>query len=100
VAVALDEADDAADGVDGGVWDDAVAEVEDVAGAAGGEGEDFEDAGFEDVVVPKGVEHKAFAAGEVKLMLIEPKGVVYTGDAGGDMTAENHVWIEGVVKGQ
>ena len=44
-------------------------------------------------VVPKGVEHKPFAAGEVKLMLIEPKGVVNTGDAGGEMTAEGDVWV-------
>jgi mannose-6-phosphate isomerase-like protein (cupin superfamily) len=44
-------------------------------------------------VVPKGVEHKPFAAGEVKLMLIEPKGVVNTGDAGGEMTARNDVWV-------
>ncbi len=44
-------------------------------------------------VVPKGVEHKPFAAGEVKLMLIEPKGVVNTGDAGGEMTAKNDVWV-------
>jgi hypothetical protein len=44
-------------------------------------------------VVPKGVEHKPFAASEVKLMLIEPKGVVNTGDAGGEMTARNDVWV-------
>ena len=44
-------------------------------------------------VVPKGVEHKPFAAREVKLMLIEPKGVVNTGDAGGEMTAANDVWV-------
>lgn len=44
-------------------------------------------------VVPKGVEHKPFAASEVKLMLIEPKGVVNTGDAGGEMTAEGDVWV-------
>jgi mannose-6-phosphate isomerase-like protein (cupin superfamily) len=44
-------------------------------------------------VVPKGVEHKPFAENEVKMMLIEPRGVVNTGDAGGDMTAENDVWI-------
>lgn len=44
-------------------------------------------------VVPKGVEHKPFAAREVKLMLIEPKGVVNTGDAGGEMTADNDVWV-------
>jgi hypothetical protein len=44
-------------------------------------------------VVPKGVEHKPFAAREVKLMLIEPKGVVNTGDVGGEMTAKNDVWV-------
>jgi mannose-6-phosphate isomerase-like protein (cupin superfamily) len=44
-------------------------------------------------VVPRGVEHKPFAAREVKLMLIEPKGVVNTGDAGGEMTAANDVWV-------
>ena len=41
----------------------------------------------------EGVEHKPFAAGEVKLMLIEPKGVVNTGDAGGEMTAKGDVWV-------
>jgi mannose-6-phosphate isomerase-like protein (cupin superfamily) len=44
-------------------------------------------------VVPKGVEHKPFAEREVKLMLIEPRGVVNTGDVGGEMTAANDVWI-------
>ena len=44
-------------------------------------------------VVPKGVEHKPFAAKEVKLLLIEPRGVRNTGDAGGDRTAQNDVWI-------
>jgi mannose-6-phosphate isomerase-like protein (cupin superfamily) len=44
-------------------------------------------------VVPKGVEHKPFAARAVKLMLIEPKGVVNTGEVGGEMTAENDVWV-------
>jgi mannose-6-phosphate isomerase-like protein (cupin superfamily) len=44
-------------------------------------------------VVPKGVEHKPYAEGEVKLLLIEPRGVLNTGDAGGDRTAENDVWI-------
>ncbi|HZK88583.1 MAG TPA: cupin domain-containing protein [Stellaceae bacterium] len=34
-------------------------------------------------VVPKGVEHKPFAEHEVKLLLIEPRGVPNTGDAGG-----------------
>lgn len=44
-------------------------------------------------VVPKGVEHKPYAENEVKMMLIEPRGVRNTGDAGGDLTAENDVWI-------
>jgi mannose-6-phosphate isomerase-like protein (cupin superfamily) len=44
-------------------------------------------------VVPKGVEHKPYAEHEVKLMLIEPRGVRNTGDAGGVRTAENDVWV-------
>jgi mannose-6-phosphate isomerase-like protein (cupin superfamily) len=44
-------------------------------------------------VVPKGVEHKPFAASEVKLLLIEPRGVPNTGDEGGERTARNDVWI-------
>ncbi len=44
-------------------------------------------------VVPKGVEHRPVTDGVVHLMLIEPRGTVNTGDAGGDMTAENDVWI-------
>ena len=44
-------------------------------------------------VVPKGVEHKPFAETEVKLLLIEPRGVLNTGEAGGERTAENNVWI-------
>ncbi len=44
-------------------------------------------------VVPKGVEHKPYAENEVKMLLIEPRGVLNTGHAGGEMTAENDVWI-------
>jgi mannose-6-phosphate isomerase-like protein (cupin superfamily) len=44
-------------------------------------------------VVPKGREHKPFAEKEVRLLLIEPKGVFNTGDAGGERTAENDLWI-------
>ena len=44
-------------------------------------------------VVPRGVEHKPFAEREVKLLLVEPRGVRNTGDAGGDRTAKNDVWI-------
>jgi mannose-6-phosphate isomerase-like protein (cupin superfamily) len=44
-------------------------------------------------VVPKGVEHKPCAEHEVKLLLIEPRGVLNTGHEGGDRTAPNDVWI-------
>lgn len=44
-------------------------------------------------VVPKGVEHKPFADGEVKLLLIEPRGVTNTGHEANDRTAPNDVWI-------
>ena len=44
-------------------------------------------------VVAKGVEHKPYAENEVKLLLIEPRGVLNTGDEGGERTAENDVWI-------
>ena len=44
-------------------------------------------------VVPKGVEHKPYAEREVKLLLIEPRGVLNTGHEGGDRTAQNDVWI-------
>ena len=45
------------------------------------------------IVVPKGVEHKPAAETECRIMIIEPKGVTNTGDAGGSLTAENDVWI-------
>jgi len=44
-------------------------------------------------VVPKGVEHKPYAEREVRLMLIEPRGVLNTGREGGERTAQNDVWI-------
>ena len=44
-------------------------------------------------VVRKGVEHKPFAAREVKLLLIEPRGTLNTGHAGGDRTAPSDIWI-------
>jgi mannose-6-phosphate isomerase-like protein (cupin superfamily) len=44
-------------------------------------------------VVPKGVEHKPYAENEVKMLLIEPHGILNTGDEGGERTAQNDVWI-------
>ena len=43
-------------------------------------------------VVPRGVEHKPVAAAECRILLVEPRGVVNTGDAGGEKTAKNDVW--------
>ena len=44
-------------------------------------------------VVPKGVEHITRAADECHALLIEPRGVVNTGDVGGSLTAQNDMWI-------
>ncbi len=38
------------------------------------------------VVIPKNVEHKPICRDLCTIMLIEPKGTVNTGDAGGDLT--------------
>ena len=38
-------------------------------------------------VVPRGVEHRPVALCEAEVMLIEPRGVVNTGAAGGPLTA-------------
>ncbi|MBF6022947.1 cupin domain-containing protein [Lysobacter niastensis] len=44
-------------------------------------------------VVPKGKEHRPSAADECRVMLVEPRGVVNTGEAGGELTAKNDVWV-------
>ena len=44
-------------------------------------------------VVPKGIEHKPTAEGQCHILLIEPAGTLNTGDAGGDMTRQEQVWI-------
>lgn len=44
-------------------------------------------------VVRKGVEHKPVATNECIMMLVEPRGVVNTGGAGGALTAPNDVWV-------
>ena len=44
-------------------------------------------------VVPKGVNHKPFAESECKIMIIEPSGVVNTGNIESNLTASNDVWI-------
>ncbi|OIN01834.1 cupin [Idiomarina sp. MD25a] len=44
-------------------------------------------------VVPKGVEHKPYAEHEAHVLLIEPRGVVNTGDEEDSKTAANDVWV-------
>lgn len=45
-------------------------------------------------VVPKDVEHRTCADAEAKLLLVEPRGVVNTGDGPtGGRTVENDQWI-------
>ena len=44
-------------------------------------------------VVPNGVEHKPYAEKECHIMLIEPRGVVNTGEVKNNLTAINDNWI-------
>jgi mannose-6-phosphate isomerase-like protein (cupin superfamily) len=44
-------------------------------------------------VVPKGVEHKPVAETECHILLVEPAGLVNTGNAESELTAPNDVWI-------
>ncbi len=48
---------------------------------------------WENIYVPKGKEHKPTAERECKIILVEPAGTVNTGDSGGNLTAEDDVWI-------
>ena len=45
------------------------------------------------LVVPRGVEHRPHAVSECHVLLIEPRGVANTGDAGGALTAPDDLWI-------
>jgi len=44
-------------------------------------------------VVPKGVEHKPCAEEECHILLIEPAGLVNTGDVQSELTAPSDIWI-------
>ena len=44
-------------------------------------------------VVPKGVEHKPCAENECKILVIEPRGVINTGDKVGKLTIHEDMWI-------
>ena len=45
------------------------------------------------IIVQKREQHKPFAAEECKVLIIEPRGIVNTGHSGGNLTAENDIWI-------
>tara|TARA_E500000178_G_scaffold46093_1_gene41327 strand:- start:1227 stop:1586 length:360 start_codon:yes stop_codon:yes gene_type:complete len=45
------------------------------------------------IVVPKGKKHKPYATEEAKIMLVEPRGIINTGDIESDLTAKNDQWI-------
>jgi mannose-6-phosphate isomerase-like protein (cupin superfamily) len=44
-------------------------------------------------VIPRGIEHKPVADNECHVLIVEPKGVINTGDTQGELTAQNDVWI-------
>ena len=44
-------------------------------------------------VVPKQVEHKPYAKDECEIIVIEPRGVVNTGESEDKLKADNDVWI-------
>ena len=44
-------------------------------------------------IVPKGVDHKPIAEKECHIMLIEPRGIVNTGEKNNDLTAKLNEWI-------
>lgn len=44
-------------------------------------------------VVPRGVEHITRAEHECHALIVEPRGIVNTGNAGGALTAPAGVWI-------
>ena len=44
-------------------------------------------------VVPKGIQHRPYANEECHILLVEPTGVVNTGEKENELTAENDVWI-------
>ena len=44
-------------------------------------------------VVPKGVSHRPVALRECQVLLIEPRGVINTGEQSSELTAANDVWL-------
>ena len=44
------------------------------------------------IIVPKGIKHRPYAKTEAKIMIIEPKGVVNTGEILDKLTAPSDDW--------
>jgi len=55
--------------------------------------ETIELAAGELVVIPRGTEHKPSAHSECKILLLEPRGVVNTGEVSNELTAAQDVWV-------
>ena len=45
------------------------------------------------LVIPKGMRHRPHATTEAKVLLVEPVGVVNTGDVESELTAPQNVWV-------
>ena len=45
------------------------------------------------IIVPKGVAHKPYSKKEAKVLMIEPRGTVNTGDVVNQLTLSNDNWI-------
>lgn len=45
------------------------------------------------LVVPQGIKHRPYAEKEACIMLVEPKGVLNTGDKIDELTAPNDEWV-------
>ena len=45
------------------------------------------------LVIPKGMRHRPHAMSEAKVLLVEPRGVVNTGDTASELTAAQDVWV-------
>ena len=45
------------------------------------------------IVVQRAEKHKPFSTKECKVLIIEPRGVINTGDSDGDLTSDNDIWI-------
>jgi len=44
-------------------------------------------------IVPKGVEHKPCAENECKILVVEPRGVINTGEVDSKLTMTEDLWI-------